>query len=73
MNCCNANGDCTQGKDCPVRKQRIKEVNDAYANGYKDAQLDDPYEDIADTFKGLLTTMTLVLCLWVVYLLIWGK
>jgi hypothetical protein len=73
MNCCNANGDCTQGRDCPVRKQRIKEVNDAYANGYKDAQLDEPYEDIADTFKGLLTTMTLVLCLWVVYLLIWGK
>lgn len=73
MNCCNANGQCEQGKDCPVRKQRIKEVNDAYANGYKDAQLDDPYEDIADTFKGLLTVMTLVLCLWVVYLLIWGK
>lgn len=73
MNCCNANGQCDQGKDCPVRKQRINEVNDAYANGYKDAQLDDTYEDIADTFKGLLTTMTLVLCLWVVYLLIWGK
>ena len=73
MNCCNAYGQCDQGKDCPVRKQRIKEVNDAYANGYKEAQLDDPYEDIADTFKGLLTTMTLVLCLWVVYLLIWGK
>lgn len=73
MNCCNANGDCTQGRDCPVRKQRIKEVNDAYVNGYKEAQLDDPYEDIADTFKGLLTVMTLVLCLWVVYLLIWGK
>ena len=76
MNCCNANGDCTQGRDCPVRKQRIKEVNDAYIKGYMMGQedpLDDPYEDIADTFKGLLTTMTLVLCLWVVYLLIWGK
>ena len=30
MNCCNANGVCDQGKDCPVRKQRIKEINDAY-------------------------------------------
>ena len=20
MNCCNANGDCNQGRDCPVRK-----------------------------------------------------
>ena len=73
MNCCNAYGQCDQGKDCPIRKQRIQEVNDAYTNGYKDAQLDDPYGDIADTFKGLLTMMTLVLCLWVVYLLIWGK
>lgn len=73
MNCCNANGDCTQGKDCPVRKQRIKEINDAYTNGYKDAQLDDPIDDLADTFKGLLIVITAVLCLWVVYLLIWGK
>jgi hypothetical protein len=73
MNCCNANGDCTQGKDCPVRKQRIKEINDAYANGFKDAQLNDPIDDIAYTFKGLLTVMTVVLCVWVVCLLIWGK
>ena len=73
MNCCNANGQCDQGKDCPVRKQRIKEVNDAYANGFKDAQLNDPIDDIAYTFKGLLTVMTVVLCVWVVYLLIWGK
>ena len=72
MNCCNANGDCTQGRDCPVRKQRIKEVNDAYANGYKDAQIDDPIDDLAHTFKGLLTVMMVVLILWVVCLLIWG-
>lgn len=73
MNCCNANGDCTQGKDCPVRKQRIKEINDAYANGFKDAQLNDPIDDIAYTFKGLITLLMVVLCVWVVYLLIWGK
>lgn len=73
MNCCNANGDCTQGKDCPVRKQRIKEINDAYANGFKDAQLNDPIDDIAYTFKGLITLLTAVLCVWVVCLLIWGK
>lgn len=73
MNCCNANGDCTQGKDCPVRKQRIKEINDAYANGFKDAQLNDPIDDIAYTFKGLITLLMVVLCVWGAYLIIWGK
>ena len=70
MNCCDYN--CTQGRDCPVRKQRIKDVNDAYANGYKDAQIDDPIDDLAHTFKGLLTVMMVVLILWIVCLLIWG-
>ncbi len=27
MNCCDANGDCRQGKDCPIR--RAKELLDA--------------------------------------------
>ena len=69
--CCN--GQCDQGKDCPVRQQRIKEVNAAYANGFKDAQLNDPIDDLADTFKALLVLMTVVLGVWVVCLLIWGK
>jgi len=73
MNCCNANGVCDQGKDCPVRKQRLKEINDAYANGYNDAQLGDPIDDLADTFKALLTMMTVVLGVWIVCLVIWGK
>ena len=60
MNCCNANGQCEQGKDCPVRKQRIKEVNDAYANGYKDAQIDDPIEDLAATLKGLIAGLVVI-------------
>lgn len=72
MNCCDANGNCNQGRDCPVRKQRITEVNDAYANGLKDSQIDDPYEDIAYTFKGLITAMTVVLILWITYLIILG-
>lgn len=60
MNCCNANGQCNQGKDCPVRKQRIQEVNDAYANGYNDARMDDPFEDIVYTFKGLIALLAVV-------------
>ena len=72
MNCCNANGDCTQGRDCPIRKQRIKEVNEAYIKGYMMGQ-EDPLDDLADTFKALLTVVTVVLGLWVVCLLLWGK
>ena len=68
MNCCN--GDCDQGRDCPIRKQRIKEINDAYANGYK---VDDPIDDLADTFQGLLTAVTVVLGVWIAFLLFWGK
>ena len=29
MNCCNANGNCDQGRDCPIRKQRTKEAKEA--------------------------------------------
>ena len=72
MNCCNANGDCTQGRDCPIRKQRIKEVNEAYIKGYMMGQ-EDPPDNLADTFKALLTVVTVVLCVWVVCLLLWGK
>ena len=70
MNCCDYN--CTQGRDCPVRKQRIKDVNDAYIKGYMVGQ-EDPLDDLADTFKALLTVVTVVLGLWVVCLLLWGK
>jgi len=70
MNCCDANGNCSQGRDCPIRKQRLKEINDAYANGYK---VDDPIDDLADTFKALLTMMIVVLGVWIVCLVIWGK
>jgi len=73
MNCCNANGQCDRGKDCPVRQQRLKEINDAYANGYNNAQLGDPLDDLADTFKALLTMVTVVLSVWVICLVIWGK
>jgi len=72
MTCCDY-GKCTNGPDCPVRKQRIKEINDAYANGYNDAQLGDSLDDLADTFKALLTMVTVVLGVWVICLVIWGK
>ena len=56
MTCC-CTYKCEQGRDCPVRQQRIKEVNDAYVNGFNDARLDDPYEDVIGTFKSLLIVL----------------
>ena len=73
MNCCNDFGNCDQGRDCPIRKQRMKEVNDAYVNGYNDAHLGDPIDDLADTFQGLLTAMAMVLVAWIAFLLLWVK
>ena len=68
MTCCN--GNCTQGRDCPTRQQRLKEVNNLYIqNGLHD----DPIDDFADTFKGLLVVMTAALAVWIVLLLLWGK
>jgi hypothetical protein len=58
MNCCNANGECTQGRDCPVRKQRAKEVNEAFINLHRG--IDDPYEDITSTVKGLIAWIMVV-------------
>lgn len=72
MNCCNANGQCDQGKDCPVRKQRIQEVNEAYVKGYMMGQ-EDPLDDLADTFKGLIAWLAVALGVWIVCLVIWGK
>jgi hypothetical protein len=73
MNTCCDYGKCTNSPDCPVRKQRIKEINDAYINGYNDAHLGDPLDDLADTFKGLIAWLGLALGVWIVCLLIWGK
>jgi hypothetical protein len=71
-NCCDANGNCTQGRDCPIRKQRREATNRAYAEHgmVKDT---DPYNDTLSTFKGLIAWLGLALGVWVVCLLLWGK
>ena len=58
MNCCNDYGNCDQGRDCPVRKQRAKEVNEAFINLHR--SVDNPYEDVTDTVKGLIVWITVV-------------
>ena len=73
MNCCNDMGTCTQGRDCPVRKQRQQETNDAYINQGRQSEAADPYIDVVATFKGLIVFMGVVVGLSMIALAIWGK
>ena len=65
MNCCNANGNCTQGADCAVRK-----VNDAYINGKPDTN---PYDDTLVAFKDLVAVIIVVACITLLSYVLWGK
>ena len=72
MNCCNDIVTCTQGRDCPVRKQRAQEVNDAYIKGFLMGQ-EDPLDDLAETFKALLAVIAVTATFTLLAFLIWGK
>jgi len=72
MNCCNANGECDQGKDCPVRKLRMKETDDAYMSGGW-GKVADPYDDVADTFKALILVIAVTAAVTLLAFFIWGK
>ena len=65
MNCCNANGQCTQGADCAARK-----VNNAYINGKIDA---DPYRETLGSFKELITVIVIATAVGLLVFFIWGK
>ena len=65
MNCCNANGQCTQGADCAARK-----VNDAYINGKID---NNPYDETLGSFSDLVTVIMVVACITALFFVIcWG-
>ena len=72
MTCCDANGKCTNGPDCPVRKQRMEATNKAYAEHGRVVDTD-PYEDTLGTVKALLGWLAVALGMWVVFLLLWWK
>ena len=73
MNCCNSHGECTQGRDCPIRKQRAQEANDAYMNRGSWGRVVDPYDDVADTFKALILVIAVTAAVTLLAYLIWGK
>jgi hypothetical protein len=72
MNCCNDFNNCTQGRDCPIRKQRAKEANDAYIQGGWD-RVADPYDDITSTFKALIAVIAVTAALTLLAYMVWGK
>lgn len=73
MNCCNDMGNCTQGRDCPVRKQRAQEANEAYMNRGGWGKVADPYDDVAETFKALLAVIAVTATVTLLAFVIWGK
>ena len=72
MNCCNANGHCTQGRDCPIRKQRQQEVNEAYIQGGW-GRVADPYDDSTSTFKALIAVIAVTATVTLMAFVLWGK
>ena len=72
MNCCNANGNCDQGRDCPIRKQRTKEANDAYINRSNGLE-PDLLDDFAASIKGLIAVIVVVTGMTLLAFAIWGK
>ena len=73
MNCCNSHGECTQGRDCPVRKQRAEETNKAYINKGNWGKVADPYDDVSETFKALIAVIAVTGAVTLLAFLIWGK
>jgi hypothetical protein len=71
MTCCDY-GTCTQGRDCPIRKQRAKEVNDAYINQNNGLE-PDLLDDVAASIKGLIAVIIVVVTITLLAFGIWGK
>ncbi|CAB4155066.1 hypothetical protein UFOVP654_68 [uncultured Caudovirales phage] len=72
MNCCNSHGECTQGRDCPVRKQRAEETNKAYINQNNGLE-PDLLDDFAASIKGLIAVIVVVTGITLLAFTLWGK
>ena len=62
---------CTQGRDCPVRKQRMEATNQAYIErGRVDT---DPYAETLGSVKELIAVIAVTATLTLLAFWIWGK
>ena len=71
-NCCNDFGNCTQGRDCPIRKQRAEETNKAYINRNNGLE-PDILDDFVASIKGLIAVIVVVVTITLLAFGIWGK
>ena len=71
MSCCEYK--CEQGRDCPIRKQRAKETDDAYINRGSWGKVADPYDDITETFRALIAVIAVTAAVTLISFFIWGK
>lgn len=69
--CCDANGNCIQGRDCPIRKQRMEAANKAYIERGRVVDTD-PYENTLSTFKALMSVLAVCVAVTLIFF-IWGK
>lgn len=63
---------CEQGRDCPVRKQRMEATNKAYIEREKVADTD-PYVETISTFKALIAVIAVTAAVTLLAFLVWGK
>jgi len=70
--CCNDFGNCTQGRDCPIRKQRAQEANEAFMNRNNGLE-PDLIDDLAASVKGLIAVIVIVTGMTLLAFAIWGK
>ena len=71
MSCCEYK--CTQGRDCPIRKQRAEETNKAYIERGSWGSVSDPAEEVFDTFKVLTLWIAIAGAIGMLALAFWGK
>ena len=70
MSCCTYK--CEQGRDCPVRKQRIEATNQAYIERGRVSD-SDPYVETIGTFKALIAVIAVTATMTLIAFLVWGK
>ena len=63
---------CTQGRDCPIRKQRIEATNQAYIERDRVADTD-PYTDTLGSVKALIAVIAVTGALTLLAFIFWGK